>query len=206
MLNGGSIRGRLPSIVAHLLPCRGQVIPVRHSRFLSSLGEEGWRRRKPKQWHKPSKINHLIVLLLKNIEHRESMAVLNIYISVICICLGFRYSNFEFMENILYSSRECSTNQTFYAKQTQSQVLRIWLSSFVTSKYVAGTFGEMRKQSQFKPNTNPIQSQTNPFVAQKSGGQTQTKPIQILCSKCAEAFAPRIKLSRLKCSFGPCGP
>ena len=33
-----------------------------------------------------------------------------------------------------------------------------------------------------KPNSNPIQSQTNPILAQKSGGQTQTKPIQNLSS------------------------
>jgi hypothetical protein len=52
--------------------------------------------------------------------------------------------------DVLYSSRECSTNQTFFAKQTQSQVLRIWLSSLMTSIYGTGTFGEMRKQTQYK--------------------------------------------------------
>jgi hypothetical protein len=78
----------------------------------------------------------------------------------------------------LYSSRECSTNQTFFAKQTQSQVLRIWLSSLTTSKYGEWTFGEMRKQSQYKPNTNPIQSQTKPILAQKQRSEMKTKPIK----------------------------
>jgi hypothetical protein len=78
---------------------------------------------------------------------------------------------------LLYSSRECSTNPLKNAKQTQSQVLRIWLSSLTTSKYGTGTFSEMRKQTQFKANTNPIQTQTNPIMNQKSGGQTQTNPI-----------------------------
>ena len=63
------------------------------------------------------------------------------------------------------------------AKQSQSQVLRIWLSSLTTTKYGTGTFGEMRKQTQFKANSNPIQSQSNPILAQKSGGQSQTNPI-----------------------------
>ena len=44
---------------------------------------------------------------------------------------------------------------SFFTKQTQFQVLRIWLSSLTTSKYGAGTFGQMRKQTQYKPNTKP---------------------------------------------------
>jgi hypothetical protein len=40
----------------------------------------------------------------------------------------------------------------FFAKQTQYQVFGFDLSSSLTSKYSTGTFGEMKKQSQFKPN------------------------------------------------------
>jgi hypothetical protein len=37
-----------------------------------------------------------------------------------------------------------------------------------------------KKQTQYKPNSKPKQTQSNPFLAQKSGGQSQTKPIQNL--------------------------
>ena len=36
----------------------------------------------------------------------------------------------------------------------------------------------MKIPSKNKPNSNPIQSQSNPILAQKSGGQSQTNPIQ----------------------------
>ena len=41
-----------------------------------------------------------------------------------------------------------------------------------------------KKQTQFKPNSNPIQSQTKPILAQKLGGQTQTNPICLLFYSC----------------------
>ena len=56
---------------------------------------------------------------------------LNLYISIICICFGFRTSNFEFLvsqhaESIyvraykaLHLSRTLYKSATFYAKQTQ---------------------------------------------------------------------------------------
>ena len=75
-----------------------------------------------------------------------------------------------------------------YAKQTQSQVLRNCLSSLTTNKYGTGTFGEMRKQTQYKPNSKPIQTQSKPILAQKLGWQTQFKPNQ---SQSCPAFSER---------------
>ncbi len=53
------------------------------------------------------------------IQNRESM-FLNLYISVICICFGFRYSDFVFRQSwLLYNCRGFSTNQLFFNKQSQ---------------------------------------------------------------------------------------
>ena len=41
------------------------------------------------------------------------------------------YSNFVLLRFVLYSSRECSTNQTFYAKQTQFRKPRNWPKLFI---------------------------------------------------------------------------
>jgi len=50
------------------------------------------------------------------IQNRESM-FLNLYISVICICFGFRTSNFGFcLSWHLYTCKEPSTNQPFLCK------------------------------------------------------------------------------------------
>ena len=66
---------------------------------------------------------------------------------------------------VLYSSRECSTNQTFYAKQTQ--FFRVFHPKTTISP-------------KNKANSNPIQTQSKPILAQKLGGakpiQTQSNP------------------------------
>ena len=98
------------------------------------------------------------------------MVVLNLYISMICICFhrkvscgGFRTSNFGFMQDVLYSSRECSTNQTFYAKQTQFSHI----------------FHPKTKISpKNKPNSKPIQSQSKPKLTQKQASIMKTNPIK----------------------------
>jgi len=43
------------------------------------------------------------------------------------------------------------------------------------------------KQTQFKPNSNPIQSQTKPIMNQKLGYQSQFKPKQTQFSKDAKS-------------------
>ena len=126
---------------------------------------------------KPSLINHLAVFYackmnMNNVAHKN---------------LEFIRDTHKFITLLGIYERIRTKFSTNYAKQTQSQVLRIWLSSLTTSKYGTETFGEMGKQSQYKANSNPIQSQTKPILAQKSGGQTHFKP----------NFGPIIKLAPL---------
>jgi hypothetical protein len=77
--------------------------------------------------------------------------------------------------NTLYNSREYSTNQPFYAKQTQ-------FSPFFTQK------------RRFRQKTNPIQTQSKPILAQYQGWQSQTKPIQ---TQFYPRVYPRVLLPRL---------
>jgi len=85
---------------------------------------------------------------------------LSLYISIIWICFGFRYSNFEFMENFLYFSREIFTKSPLFMQNKPNfPLFSPKIEDFI------------KKQTQFKPNSNPI-------LAQKSGWQTQTNPIQ----------------------------
>ncbi len=75
----------------------------------------------------------------------------------------------------LYICRESSTNQPFYAKQTQFPKKSNDVSFFYTKEYENKhnwTIG------QNKPNSNPIQTQSNPIKAQKMPIQTQYKPKQ----------------------------
>ena len=63
----------------------------------------------------------------------------------------------------LYNSRECSTNQLFLCKTNPIFTI------FHTKTMI---------KPKNKPNSNPIQTQTKPILAQKSGGQSQFKPKQ----------------------------
>jgi hypothetical protein len=65
----------------------------------------------------------------------------------------------------------------FYAKQTQSQVFRFWLSCLMTSKYGNWTFGEMGKQTQYKPNIKPIKANFGPKMS--INYESKAKQIQI---------------------------
>ena len=102
------------------------------------------------------------------------MIVLNLYISVTCayrrgirICLEFRYSNFVLMENILYSSREHSTNPTFLCKTNP-----------IFPLFSPKTMIKPKN----KPNSNPTQSQFWPKNKGAKPIQSQTNPIQNLSS------------------------
>ncbi len=70
------------------------------------------------------------------------MNVLNLYISVILICFGFRYSNFEFFaENYrIYHHKESTKEFVRNFRQIMQNKpnfheVKIALSSFMTSKY-----------------------------------------------------------------------
>jgi len=71
----------------------------------------------------------------------------------------------------LYICRECSTNQLFYAKQTQSQVGENQLKLFYNKQIrVIGHLVIRKKQSQTNPikaKTKPIQTQSLPSIASK---------------------------------------
>ena len=77
----------------------------------------------------------------------------------------------------LYRCRENSTNPPFFTKQTQ----------FFPIFHPKTTIPQKNK-----PNSNPIQTQTNPILAQKQGLIMRTKPIQ-------SQSCPRLVLTLLFC-------
>jgi len=99
-----------------------------------------------------------------------------------CELTCFPVGGLESVVFFLYSSRECSTNQTFYTKQTQ----------FFPVFHPKTTIPQKNKantnpiQSQFWPKNQgakPIQTQykpkrtqTNPIMNQKSGGKANSNP------------------------------
>ena len=84
----------------------------------------------------------------------------------------------------LYICRESSTNQPFYAKQTQSQVRPNQCKLFY-NKYIceSGHLVKSEKQTQNKPNSKPIQILScisrNPERSRRGSQIGQSNPISI---------------------------
>ncbi len=93
--------------------------------------------------------------------HRESM-FLNLYISVICICFGFRYSDFVFRQSWpLYICRERSTNQLLFMQNKPNfQDAQMNANSCATTDYENIWQWRVRKnkpnQSQFPKVQNEL--------------------------------------------------
>ncbi len=85
--------------------------------------------------------------------HRESM-FLNLYISVICICFGFRYSDFLFRQSWpLYICREPSTNQLlFMQNKSNFRKAKMNVNPYNTTDYENKSNWTI---GQNKPNSNP---------------------------------------------------
>jgi len=64
------------------------------------------------------------------------------------------------MPSFLYNCRERSTNQLFYAKQSQFRESQMNVNKVLTKDYENKTLGEHGKN---KPNSKPIQSQSKPI-------------------------------------------
>ncbi len=105
------------------------------------------------------------------IQNRESM-FLNLYISVICICFGFRYSDFVFRQSWpLYICRESSTNHLlFMQNKANVKDAQINVNSYMKSIYEKLDIWLSGKN---KPNSNPIKP--NPQKAQMNVNLTLTK-------------------------------
>ena len=93
------------------------------------------------------------------------MFLLSLYISIIWICFGFRYSVFEFMllDIITYFQIH-----SFMQNKANFKTIIIDVNFFMKRQYEISSRLPGPKN---KPNSNPIQSQFNPI-------QTQFKPIQ----------------------------
>jgi len=88
-------------------------------------------------------------------------------LGVLC---GFIFSNFSVALDLpLYNCRESSTNQPFYAKQTQSCTPWRISSPCLAKCYAKSTFLSKAKN---KPNSNPIKANQTQFLPE----QTQNKP------------------------------
>jgi hypothetical protein len=75
----------------------------------------------------------------------------------------------------LYICRETSTNPFKNAKQTQFfEGRNLWKMFIYRGLQKKTPSGGVKN----KPNSNPIQTQSKPILAQKSGGQSQFKPKQ----------------------------
>ncbi len=89
---------------------------------------------------------------------------LNLYISVICICFGFRTSNFEFCDirNTLYASRFTKLPSTSVENPLQINLFMQNKPNFRKSQMNVSIFSQMDYENlsdwtigQSKPNSNP---------------------------------------------------
>jgi hypothetical protein len=88
------------------------------------------------------------------------MTLLNIYISIICICFGFLNSNFEFILEKLHSTKDYVRNyQLFLQNKPKVKCAQINVSSFITNKYVKMDTWLSGKNKANQSQSNPIQSQ-----------------------------------------------
>jgi hypothetical protein len=113
--------------------------------------------------------------------------ILNLYISVIWICFGFRYSDFEFLP--IYICRECSTNQLFFNKQTQFTKCPFKPNFLYNNDlYNFKQSDESQKQTQFKPNQTQFKPISMPIKAKQTQFKPKTNPI---CSPFSYFFLDR---------------
>jgi len=85
------------------------------------------------------------------------MTLLNIYISIICICLGFRTSNFEFMLEKLHSTNYyVRIYQQIMQNKPNFPDAQMSLTNFKTMNYKILSRWPVTKTNPIKPKTNPI--------------------------------------------------